>query len=125
MMNVSVVMATYNGDKYIKEQLDSIMCQLSNEDELIVSDDGSSDSTCEIINEYKNNYKNIRLFNSNHLGASKNFLNAIHYSKNDIIILSDQDDICEKDKISKTKKYFENNENIKVMLHNFTLIDIN
>ena len=59
MMNVSVVMATYNGDKYIKEQLDSIMCQLSNEDELIVSDDGSSDSTCEIINEYKNNYKNI------------------------------------------------------------------
>ena len=125
MMNVSVVMATYNGDKYIKEQLDSIMCQLSNEDELIVSDDGSSDSTCEIINEYKNNYKNIRLFNSNHLGASKNFLKAIHYSKNDIIILSDQDDICEKDKISKTKKYFENNENIKVMLHNFTLIDIN
>lgn len=49
---ISVCMATYNGGKYIKEQLDSILCQLSPEDEVIISDDGSIDDTLEIVRAY-------------------------------------------------------------------------
>ena len=51
-MKVSVAMATYNGEKYLKQQIDSILSQLSNEDELIISDDHSSDRTVSIIEEY-------------------------------------------------------------------------
>lgn len=59
---ISVVMATYNGDKYIKEQIDSILCQLNTNDELIISDDGSSDETVSIIKKYMNTYDNIVFF---------------------------------------------------------------
>ena len=51
-MKVSVAMATYNGEKYLKQQIDSILSQLSNNDELIISDDHSSDRTVSIIEEY-------------------------------------------------------------------------
>lgn len=57
---ISVCMATYNGERYIKEQIDSILCQLSEDDELIVSDDHSTDSTCVIIKSYNDN--RIKLF---------------------------------------------------------------
>ena len=50
---ISVCMATYNGEKYLKEQLDSILKQIKSSDELIISDDGSTDSTCTIIREYQ------------------------------------------------------------------------
>ena len=50
---ISVCVATYNGENYIKEQIDSILCQLSKEDEIIISDDGSTDSTLEILKSYK------------------------------------------------------------------------
>ena len=56
---VSVCMATYNGEKYLKEQLDSILKQIKSSDELIISDDGSTDLTCTIIKEYQKEYKNI------------------------------------------------------------------
>lgn len=54
---ISVCMATYNGEKYLKEQLDSILKQIKSSDELIISDDGSTDSTCTIIREYQKNIK--------------------------------------------------------------------
>ena len=59
---ISVAMATYNGEKYIKEQLDSILSQLNIDDELIISDDGSKDGTIDIINEYMKKDKRIKLF---------------------------------------------------------------
>ena len=52
---VSVCMATYNGERFIKEQIDSILCQLAAEDELIISDDGSTDKTLEVIESYGDN----------------------------------------------------------------------
>ena len=51
-MKISVCMATYNGEKYIKEQLDSILCQIVENDEVIISDDSSTDNTVEIINAF-------------------------------------------------------------------------
>ena len=52
-MKIDILMATYNGEKYIKEQIDSILENMTDDDELIISDDGSNDNTLKIISEYK------------------------------------------------------------------------
>lgn len=92
MKKISVCMATYNGAKYISEQLDSILMQLGENDEVIVSDDGSSDDTIKIIKKYAD--PRIRLvYNTEKHGYTKNFENALKYACGDIIFLSDQDDI--------------------------------
>ena len=76
---VSVCLATFNGEKYIREQIDSILPQLSSEDELIISDDGSSDNTLAIIKTY--NDSRIVLFkNEGYHGYVGNFENALLHS---------------------------------------------
>ncbi len=95
---ISVCIATYNGSKYIKEQLDSILCQLSEEDEVIISDDGSTDETLQIITSYQD--KRIKFFNNtNEKGYSKNFENAILKAAGNIIFISDQDDVWMPNKV--------------------------
>lgn len=124
-MKVSVCMATYNREKFIKEQLDSILCQLGDNDELIISDDNSTDKTVEIINSYYDNrikiYKN-QLFNS----PIFNFENAIKYATGDIIVRADQDDIWEYDKLEIVQKEFKKYSNeIMFMMCNGVCIDEN
>ncbi len=88
---VSVCIATYNGEKYIKEQLDSILCQLEKNDEIVLSDDHSVDNTLNIVESCKDN--RIHIFTNNRKrGVCGNFENAISNSKGDYIFLSDQDD---------------------------------
>lgn len=95
---ISVCMASYNGEKYIKEQIDSILKQLNAEDELIISDDGSTDSTIEIIQSIQDT--RIRLIhNRGEHGYSRNFENALKHSKGDYIFLSDQDDVWKDNKV--------------------------
>ena len=102
MTKVSVCLASHNGEKYIKEQIDSILSQLSFEDELIISDDGSSDSTIDIITRYDD--KRIKLLYysqpkdisgtlKNFMKASNNFENALRHVAGEYVFLSDQDDI--------------------------------
>lgn len=103
---VSVCIATYNGEKYIKEQIDSILCQLGQSDEIIISDDGSTDLTLKIIESF--NDKRIKVFH--HKKSKKvifrfdytthNFENAINHSKGDYIFLADQDDVWLPNKIA-------------------------
>lgn len=96
---ISVCMATHNGEKYIREQLDSILSQLSVDDELIISDDGSTDSTISIIQSI--NDKRIKLLHhkNNNKSLSKiqlvtsNFENALNHANGEFIFLSDQDDV--------------------------------
>jgi len=102
---VSVCIATYNGEKYIKEQLDSILCQLSEDDEVIISDDGSTDATLEIINSIRDD--RIKLFiNEENFGYTRNFEKALNLVKGDIIFLSDQDDIWCPNKVKIYLHYF-------------------
>lgn len=103
---VTIVMATYNGEKYLEEQIDSILSSTYKDFKLYIVDDGSQDSTMDILNRYKMQYPDIINVNQNkaNLGVSLNFLNAINSSYSEYIMLCDQDDVWNKDKIAKTLK---------------------
>lgn len=87
----SVCIATYNGEKYIAEQLRSILSQLADEDEVIISDDGSTDATCAIISSFQDS--RIRLLHNDVHNFKWNFINALKHAQGDYIFLSDQDDV--------------------------------
>lgn len=91
---VSVVMATYNGEEYIREQIDSILSQSYPIYELIIQDDGSTDSTPQICREYEAKRDNVHFYQNEHnLGFNENFRTATMRATGDFIALSDQDDI--------------------------------
>lgn len=120
-MNVSVIMAAYNGEKYIAEQLQSIVHQLKKNDELIISDDGSTDRTIEIASSFTK--ENIKIVYGNHTGVVDNFANALLYAKNEIVLFSDQDDIWLEGKVEKVRTCFNQNRNVKLVMHNAGYID--
>lgn len=99
---VSVVVATYNGEKYLGELLDSILEQSYPVYEILIKDDGSTDSTCQIAEAYCRNYGNIRLVRNEHnMGISDNFLTGFLAAKGEFVAYADQDDIWEKNKIER------------------------
>jgi glycosyltransferase involved in cell wall biosynthesis len=89
---VSVCIATFNGEKFIQLQLDSIMRQLGKTDEIVISDDGSDDHTVDIIQNV--GYPRLRLFsNPVKTNVAKNFENALQQARGQYIFLADQDDL--------------------------------
>lgn len=116
---VSVCMATCNGARFIREQIDSILPQLAPDDELVISDDGSTDGTLEIIAEYaadprvrvlhhQKNPKYAKIRHSrNFYYATDNFENALRHARGDYIFLSDQDDVWMPEKVSVMSSYLE------------------
>ena len=103
-MTISIVIATYNGEKFLREQLDSVLAQTLMPDEIIVSDDGSSDGTWEILEEYKEKYPNLfRLYhNDGEHGAHNNFKYAFQYVTCDLVAPCDQDDIWMPEKLERS-----------------------
>src|SRR5687768_11846473 len=100
---VSVCMATKNGAKYIREQLDSILAQLDPSDEIVISDDASTDETISLIESYNDN--RIRLLkNKSSVGISRNFEISLTVSKGEFIFLADQDDVWTSNKVEVMKK---------------------
>jgi glycosyltransferase involved in cell wall biosynthesis len=92
IQSVSVCIATYNGERFIIEQLDSVLRQIKSTDEIIVVDDCSTDATVSTILKF--NDQRIRLIsNIANLGVNRSFELAIEMAKKDIIVLADQDDI--------------------------------
>jgi len=119
---LSVVMATYNGERFLKEQLDSIFTQTLQPSEVIVCDDGSSDNTMAILYAYKEKYEVLSLYqNSEPVGVVKNFQKAISLAKGRYIALSDQDDIWHQDKLEKLVEAMQKEEKrdaeIPLMVH--------
>lgn len=109
-MKVSVAMATYNGEKYIKSQLQSILTQTIKPDEVIISDDGSTDNTLTIIKDFieKNKLSGWRLLeNNSSQGISGNFINALKNTSGDIVFLCDQDDIWINNKVENMTSAFD------------------
>lgn len=122
--NISVAMATYNGEKYIKEQIDSILQNMNEFDELVISDDGSTDDTVKIIKNFQKKDNRIKFFDGPRLGVKKNFENAILNTKNKYIFLSDQDDIWKKDKVKKVLKCFKERK-CDLIVHDAVVFDDN
>ena len=103
LLKTSVAMCTYNGAKYLAEQLESIARQTQQPGEVVVCDDGSTDETVFQINEFSRRVAFPVRLHSNHekLGPAKNFEKAIGLCRGEVIILSDQDDVWEPGKIEK------------------------
>ena len=119
---ISVCMATYNGAKYIKRQLESILIQLKKDDEVIIYDDCSQDETCSIIKKIADD--RIKLYvNNQNLGVNKTFEKALCRAKGEIIFLSDQDDVWEKNKVEYIRNYFFHNQDVDLIQHNAIVVD--
>lgn len=104
---VDILMATYNGELYIKDQIESILKQTYKEWKLYIRDDGSYDNTINIINKYIEEYPDkIVLIKDNYknLGCKNNFIELLNYSKNNYSMFCDQDDVWLEDKIERTIK---------------------
>ncbi|MFG6383312.1 MAG: glycosyltransferase family 2 protein [Lachnospiraceae bacterium] len=114
-IRVSVAMISYNGANYIREQIDSILIQLKEMDELVISDDGSTDGTLEIIKSYQQLDKRIHLLKGPRLGIKKNVEYAVSHSKGTYIFLADQDDIWMSNKIERVLQAFEKQKTMVVI----------
>lgn len=98
---VSIAMCTYNGEKYLAQQLDSLLQQTYTNTEIIITDDASADGTAKILQQYAQQHSNIKFFiNECNIGYNKNFEKAINLCSGGYIAISDQDDIWEADKIA-------------------------
>ena len=96
---VAVIMSTYNGERFVAEQLDSILNQTYSNIEIVVRDDGSKDNTVNIIKEYQKKYDNIMLYEGENLGFIKSFFELLKLAKADYYAYADQDDIWLENKI--------------------------
>lgn len=126
---VSVCIATFNGEKYIHQQLQSILLQLNNDDEIIISDDCSTDATLNIVRAF--NDSRIKVFaNCKFSSPILNFENALKNASGKYIFLCDQDDVWLPDKVSTMIKYLDTydlvvsdckvvDENLKVVNESF------
>jgi glycosyltransferase involved in cell wall biosynthesis len=105
---ISIAMATYNGANYLQEQLDSFTRQTRLPDELIVTDDGSTDDTVELLEAFRTIVPfAVRIYrNEVRLGFAKNFEKALSLCSGDIVFLSDQDDVWFPDKIERVVTAF-------------------
>ena len=127
MTSYSVALCSYNGEKYIHQQIDSILSQTHRPSEIVVCDDGSTDRTPEILAEYQKQYPEIfRIhFNEINLRSVKNFEKAISLCSKDIIFLSDQDDIWAENKAEKIVSFLDNHAVIDAVATNGFCIDEN
>lgn len=124
-MTYSVAMCTYNGEKFLRYQIDSIVNQKIIPNEIIICDDGSTDATQSILAEYQGKYPHlIKVYhNEENLRSVKNFEKAISLCTQEVIFLSDQDDIWGENKAETMLKYFEDHPNIDVLATNGFCID--
>lgn len=121
---ISVCIATYNGEKYIEEQLISILNQIANTDEVVICDDCSSDRTIYLIENLADN--RIQLYrNPVRLGHVRNFEGAICLARGDYIFLSDQDDVWLPGRVEKMSDLIDADSRAWLIASNFDLIDEN
>lgn len=126
-MKFSIALCTYNGAKFLSEQLESLLRQTRQPDELVVCDDCSTDETVKILKDFalKSSFP-VRIdVNENNLGSTKNFEKAISLCTGDITFLCDQDDVWLPNKIERMMKEFENSAKVGLVFSNAELVDEN
>lgn len=114
MKKVQILLSTYNGEKFIKEQLDSLVGQEYNEIDILVRDDGSKDSTVEILDDFKNKFSNIEIIKGKNIGVKKSFLELIELASKEVdyFFFCDQDDFWEKYKVSSAVSMMEKEDKL-------------
>lgn len=124
-MKISVAMCTYNGAAYLREQLESIATQTRQPDELVISDDNSTDATREIVTSFAASAPFPVRFHINelNLGSTKNFERAIDICEGDIIMLSDQDDVWLPEKVRRLENCFLHDPGVGLMFSDAEVVD--
>lgn len=118
MTRVSVCLATYNGERFLREQLNSILSQLLCDDEVIVSDDNSDDNTRSIVMSY--NDRRVRLItNPSRRGHVGNFANAMVHATGQFIALSDQDDIWVEHRLERMLNLMKEQPELSLVIGDF------
>lgn len=121
---VDILLATYNGEKYLKEQVESILNQTYQNIQIIISDDCSQDKTRQILREYEKNEKIKVFYQEKNLGYVKNFEFLLKQVENNIYMLSDQDDVWKEEKVEKTVEKLKQ-ENLDLVFGDLEVVDEN
>lgn len=121
---VDILLATYNGEKYLKEQIESVLEQTYDNIQIIISDDCSTDGTREILKEYEKNDKIKVFYQEKNLGYVKNFEFLLKHVENELYMLCDQDDVWKKEKIERTVEKLEK-ENLDLVFGDLEVVDEN
>ena len=126
---LGVAIATFNGAKYLGEQLESIRVQTKKVDKIVVYDDGSQDNTLEIAKDFEKIFKSdgidYKIFSGDNVGYRRNFERAINVLETDLIFLSDQDDVWKPLKVAESVKLFTKNKNLTVLFTDALITDVN
>lgn len=125
-MKLSVAICTFNGERFIEEQLLSIVNQELPVDEIAICDDGSKDHTIEIVRSIADKNPHVSWIiqrNIRNLGVTKNFERALSLCTGDVCFLSDQDDIWMPSKTKKITSYFEKHPNVNLVFTDAEIID--
>ena len=121
---VDILLATYNGEKYIKEQVESILNQTYENIQIIISDDCSTDNTRQVLKEYENNEKIKIFYQEKNLGYVKNFEFLLKQVESNLYMLSDQDDVWKKEKVEKSVEKIES-EKLDLVFGDLEVVDEN
>ena len=124
-MKISIAMTTYNGARYLKEQLDSFVNQSRLPDELVICDDNSSDCTLDIAEDFfKHAPFSVKIIrNQTNLGFTENFVKVISQTTGDLIFLCDQDDVWYPNKIQNMVELFEEEVGLQIAIHDCVFCD--
>ncbi|MCR5164825.1 MAG: glycosyltransferase family 2 protein [Thermoguttaceae bacterium] len=126
-LKISIALCTYNGARFLREQLESYSRQTCLPDEVIVCDDGSTDATLSILESWVKSVPfNVQIIqNPQNLGYAQNFGKAVSLCTGDVIFLSDQDDVWEPEKIAKMAEVFAENPKVNLVVSDGFIIDEN
>lgn len=122
-IRASVAMAVCNGEKYIEQQIDTILGMMISNDELIISYDESNDRTLDIIKKYESSDKRVKVVYDNGHSVESNFNNAVANCSGKYIFLADQDDVWINNKIDEMVKYFETHDKCVVLVSDGYITD--
>lgn len=125
--HLSIAMCTYNGARFLAEQLESIAAQTRLPDELIVCDDRSSDETAQIVKDFSRRapFTVELVVNEQNLGSTKNFEKAISICRGDVIALADQDDVWYESKLERIEAVFTDKPFVGVVFSDADVVDEN
>ena len=124
---VQILMSTYNGEEFVREQLDSILAQSYPDVDILIRDDGSQDDTFVILKEYEERHSNIRAYQGENIGVNKSFFELLRKSNQEAAYIGfcDQDDYWLPEKIEKAAEQLERLDGPALYCSAKTLVDEN